>query len=217
MGDNMKIQFIAMVSLLSVMGCGDDDAATTGTTTSPTTTMTTETGTTTATETGTTMTTETGTTMTTETGTTTTTSTTSKFSPVEGVWRVTLIDFAKNGCNLGDDGEPFRLRLTNIDASSFSLRDVEDPELNFDCTNTGSLKAYACTSVVMSDPIKPLDAFLNTSITPEVLFSSDSAAEMPFEFMAECVGSDCAKVEAMLGKDIPCLTEATFALQVVGS
>ena len=224
----MKFQFIGMLSLLAVVGCGGDDTETTGTTTTgTTTTMTTETGTTT-TGTTTTMTTETGTTTTTETGTTTTTTTTTttptttsttmpEFSPIEGMWNVTMVTFGKNECDLEDDGEPIGFGLMNVDAYTFTLRDMEDPEITFECTTTSSTAmTYACTSVAMTDPTPFGDAVLTMTIAPEVLFSSDSTAEMPFDLTVECVGSDCAKLKGMGDMAVPCLTEATFEIQKAG-
>ena len=224
----MKVQFIAMVSLFFVMGCSDDESTSTtstgiSTTTSITTsttetgtTSTTETSTTSTTETGTTSTTETGTSMTTETGTTGTTTTSTGFSPTEGVWAVTMMSFTSNGCNLEDDGGNIALGLMNIDADRFWLRDMEDPAISFLCTNAGAVKAYECSSVLMSDKMKPLDAVITSTITPEVMFSSETSGEMPFDFAVECVGSDCAKVTGMAGMAIPCLTEATFEIEKKG-
>jgi hypothetical protein len=217
----MKIQLIALVSLFSVMGCGEEEAVTSTSSTLTTetgTTTTTETGTTTTTETGTTTTTETGTTMTTETGTTTTTS---MFSPVEGVWRVMAMTMGKNDCGLASDevlpDDPAAFGVRNIDASSFLLKSMEDLDIHFKCTNTEALKAYTCTSVVMSDPVKSLDAVLNSAITPEVLFSGGITAEMPFDFTVECVGADCPKVSAASGKVFPCLAEVVLSLELGGS
>jgi hypothetical protein len=216
----MRIKFISVLGLLSVMGCGDEDATTTGlieTGTAPTETGTapTETGTA-STETGTTTaTTETGTTTaTTETSTTTTTS---KFSPIEGVWRVMAMTIGKNGCGIVDDKEPGAFGVTNIDASSFLLKSMEDLDIHFKCTNTKTLKAYACTSVVMSDPKKSVDAVLNTTITPEVMFGGGFSAEMPINFTVDCVGADCPKVSAASGNVFPCLSEAVLSLQLGGS
>jgi hypothetical protein len=215
----MKIQFVVMVSLLSMIGCGDDDTATT--TTTETATTTTETGTETTTETGTTATTttETGTaTTTTETGTTTTTS---KFSPIEGVWRVMASTIGKNSCGLASEeilsSEPAAFGIRNIDASSFLLKSMEDLDIHFKCTNTKTLKAYACTSVVMSEPMKSLDADLSTTIAPAVLFGGGISAEMPFDFMVDCVGADCPKVSAASGKVFPCLANGVLSLELGGS
>lgn len=152
--------------------------------------------------------------MTTETGTTVTTA---KFSPTNGVWDVTMVSFTKNACNIEEDKKDLAFGLTNIDADRFSLRDMEDAEIAFECTLTGKAKNYTCSSVVMSDPVKPLDATLTMTLTPEVMFTSDTDAEMPLEMTVECTGADCAKASAATGMALPCLTEAVLGLHLVGS
>jgi hypothetical protein len=116
---------------------------------------------------------------------------------------------------LPDDPAAFGVR--NIDASSFLLKSMEDLDIHFKCTSTEALKAYTCTSVVMSDPVKSLDAVLNSAITPEVLFSGGITAEMPFDFTVECVGADCPKVSAASGKVFPCLANGVLSLELGGA
>jgi hypothetical protein len=126
------------------------------------------------------------------------------------------MSFTKNACNLEDDGKQIALGLMNIDANTFSLRDMEDPMLTFECVLTESAKHYACSSIAMSDKMKGFDAILSTTFTPEVFFDSDAAAEMPIDMTVECAGKDCAKVSAATGMNLPCLTEVNFTLQLVG-
>ena len=193
----MKTQIIAIVSLLAVVACGDDGAETTTSTTSSTTTLTTETGTTLTTETGTTV-------------------TTDLFSPNTGVWRVTNTAFTKNECNLESGGKQLlAFNLISVDDSTFVLVDMDDLDINFECTNTGDLKAYTCSSAVLSDSFLPdMDAVVESVIAPEVMFSSNESAEMPFVFTADCVGKDCVSASKEMAMPFPCQTVGSFELNV---
>ncbi len=139
------------------------------------------------------------------------TDTDADFTPEEGEWVVTASSLSDNTCGAVEEYVPLSeigaiITVAMTGDRTFTLFEEGDDAPDT-CTFAGAGTNYTCDVVTGSDTTPQdfgFDAVINTSSSPDGMFSAPSDDTHHDNVSMECVGDDCGTISAVMGATFPC-------------